>query len=460
MIHQDSFGCDTALSQKEALEHWNNAIIGFLAHSASTAHHLSETLKIAPDFVLGHTFRGFANLLLCRRELIANAHDAFTTAQNIAKQKSFNQRESDFLQALEQWLKGKPSQSVCTIEKILVRTPHDPLAMKLSQAIQFILGDIHGMRRSTEKLINSYDTNHPAYGYFMGCYAFCLEETGEYQQAESYGRKGLEFSPDDAWGLHAVAHVYDMTANSKTGVQWLNGQEHAWRHCNNFRYHVWWHLALMHLDLGDVDSVLNLYDTEIRNEKTDDYRDISNATSLLMRLELEGVNVGKRWEELAEISEKRTDDTTLAFADLHYMLALCGGQKKDAAAQLIHNMQICDNSQSDTACVISDPGLIAAKGLEAFHNEDYKNAYSCLSQARGHMQHIGGSHAQRDVFERITIEAALKASLPKQAHSLLQDRDKHRGFQDGYSLKRYAVVEHMLQAYSEHKSEDAMANIV
>ena len=98
-------------------------------------------------------------------------------------------------------------------------------------------------------------------------------------------------------------------------------------HCNNFRYHVWWHKALLHMDKGEFDVALGLYDARIRADKTDDYRDISNATSLLMRLELEGVDVGPRWHELADLAEARTDDGCLVFADLHYMLALTGARE-------------------------------------------------------------------------------------------------------------------------------------
>jgi hypothetical protein len=69
----------------------------------------------------------------------------------------------------------------------------------------------------------------------------------------------------------------------------------------------------MHLDLGEYDAALALYDADIRAEKTDDYRDISNGASLLSRLELEGVDVGDRWEELADLSEpgRRTDASPL-----------------------------------------------------------------------------------------------------------------------------------------------------
>ena len=88
----------------------------------------------------------------------------------------------------------------------------------------------------------------------------------------------------------------------------------------------------MHLDRGELDVALALYDTKIRQDKTDDYRDIANATSLLMRLELEGMDVANRLDELADFSENRTKDSCLVFADLHYMLALAGANRPDAKA--------------------------------------------------------------------------------------------------------------------------------
>src|SRR5215207_6079809 len=49
-----------------------------------------------------------------------------------------------------------------------------------------------------------------------------------------------------------------------------------------------WHLALFHLETGDHDRVLAIYDTQVRPHPTDDFRDVANAVSLLWRFEQEG----------------------------------------------------------------------------------------------------------------------------------------------------------------------------
>ncbi|PCH65669.1 MAG: tetratricopeptide repeat protein 38 family protein, partial [Rhodobacteraceae bacterium] len=334
-MKQDLFGQSTSLMQNATLDSWNKAQLGFLAHAAITPEHLGAVLAAEPDFALGQAVKGLFCLLLGRREMMQPARDALRVAQESAKNSPVSAREMTFVSALENWMSGDPGKSVQTLEGGLRANPDDTLAMKLSQAIRFVLGDSAGMRRSVERVLPSYDADHPGYGYLLGCHAFSLEETGDYDTALASGLKALTLAPDDAWGLHAVAHVHDMTGNAASGLEWLDGREAAWAHCNNFRYHVWWHKALMHLDMGQIDAVLDLYDTHVRADHTDDYRDISNGTALLMRLELNGVNVGPRWQELADLSAARTEDGCLIFADLHYMLALTGDGRTTDAARLV-----------------------------------------------------------------------------------------------------------------------------
>ncbi|MEM9844851.1 MAG: tetratricopeptide repeat protein [Pseudomonadota bacterium] len=438
----DFCGHLTTLQDAPALEAWDKTILEFLAHSASTPDYLAKVLDLAPDFALGHAVKGLFYVLLGRRELLCVAEQAHQTATNAVREGHVTERERLYVDALGAWLDGRPSEAVHSLETVLRSHPTDALAMKLSHAIRFVLGDAGGMRRSIERILPAYEHDHAAKGYLLGCQAFALEETGAYQSAEIAGRQALWLAPNDAWGLHAVAHVHDMTANAAKGLDWLTGREAAWAHCNNFRYHVWWHKALMHLDLGQTEEVLDLYDEEIRKEHTDDYRDISNATSLLMRLELDGVNVGDRWEELSELCAERTEDGCLIFADLHYLMALTGDKRPDASARLLQRIARDAKSNSEMGSRMSDPGVAASSGLEAFGDQRYDDAFAKLTQARDGMQRAGGSHAQRDVFERITIDAGIRAGKLDEAEALLDDRQKMRaGREDGYTAVRRSLIE-------------------
>ena len=439
----DIFGQQVSLAKTGDLEAWNNMQLGFLAHAASTPQHLTACIESDPDFALPQICKGFFCLLLGRREMTQAALDAQQDASIALKNRPVTDREQLFFDALQHYNAGQPKAAADILQRRVGQDPSDALAVKLVQAIRFVLGDAVSMRASMESVMPHVDSSHAAYGYMLGCHAFTLEETGEYGAAERTGRLGLRFAKDDAWGLHAVAHVFDMTNNIEQGLDWLENRTAAWAHCNNFRYHVWWHLALMYLDRGDIDRVVALYDSDIRADKTDDYRDISNAASLLSRLELDGHNVGHRWEELAELSDARTGDGCLPFADLHYMLSLVGGKRHDAASRLIARMRLDAKAEaSEMDAIFKHPGLSAAEGLEAFGEGQYTAAFRHLASARDAMQTIGGSHAQRDVFERLTIEAALRGGYFGAAQQFLEQRTQRRdGHIDRFAQSRLAELE-------------------
>ena len=239
-------------------------------------------------------------------------------------------------------------------------------------------------------------------------------------------------------------HVYDTTNNISAGLDWLENRKSAWAHCSNFSYHVWWHLALMKLERGEIDAVFKLYDDSIRANKTDDYRDISNGASLLSRLEVDGHDVGTRWEELATLSENRTEDGCLAFADLHYVLALIGGSKKTATSKLLSRMRKdAARETCEMDAIMKNPGLNAAEGLEAFGEGNFTMAFKHLASARNTMQSIGGSHAQRDVFERITIESAIRGGYFDAAERFLKERTASRaGKMDRFTTMRLEELAH------------------
>ena len=435
--------CDSpvSLSCQSQLDDWNGVVHGVLSHGTKPGIHLGALLDTNPDFAMGHAARGLFMIMTGRKEMLTLAVASAKISKQTLKDHGGNAREQGWVTALDQWLNDHPTGAIETMEKILRENPRDTISAKLSHAIRFILGDGNGMRRSVERVLGAHGSDHAMRGYILGCHAFTLEETGEYAAAERTGLQGLQYATDDAWGLHAVAHVYDMTANPDAGIKLIEDNVAAWGHCNNFTYHVWWHKALLHLDRGELDVALALYDTKIRQDKTDDYRDIANATSLLMRLELEGMDVANRWAELADFSENRTEDSCLVFADLHYMLALTGANRPDAKAEMTARFARDAVHSGDMATRIKNPGLAAMAGLNAFSEGRYNDAFVNLAAARPSMQTIGGSHAQRDVFERMTIDAGLRAGRVDQVETFLSERLAQRaGHEDRFTATRFASL--------------------
>lgn len=417
---------------------WNDTLEAVLAHAAAIPDHLARALAADPDFALAHAARGLMLMALQRAEMVGPARDSLLAARAAAALRPVTPRETMVIEALALWLDEAPRRAAERLEAILIAHPFDVLAIKLSQTLRFVLGDQAEMLATLARVAPGFTEAHPLAGFVHGCHAFALEERGFYAEAETAGRRAVALSPRDAWGRHAVAHVLEMTGRIEEGIAWL-GDGRTVAHANNLRLHIVWHLALFRLERGETAEVLRLYDEDIRAEPTDDYRDIANGASLLARLDHHGVDVGNRWDELAAKAEGRIHDRRLVFADLHYALALLGaGQPAGAEAiarNLIADAQIHRSPERRAA---ARSGSLAAFGLIAFHEGEYEEAARLLGAARGGLIAIGGSHAQRDLFEQAYIESLIGAGAHDRAAALLEDRLARRSGADRFAARRLA----------------------
>ncbi len=279
------------------------------------------------------------------------------------------------------------------------------------------------------------------HGFLLGCYAYGLEESGEYLLAERTGRLAVERNSADLWAAHAVTHVMEMQGRPREGIAWLDELHGNWQDCNNFVNHVSWHRSLFHLALGEFDRALEVYDRDVRAESTCEYLDIVNAAGLLWRLEQAGAHVGPRWEELSEQSAKHIGDHLFVLADLHYVIALASaGDPASAEFFLDSCARFARSGHGTEADVMNEVGLATARAILAHRRRDYAAAVEFLLPHRHLIRRIGGSHAQRDVFEQLLIDSALRSGSAEIARSLLAERI-HRRPHDIWSHRSLAIHE-------------------
>ena len=416
---------------------WITLTTRILQHSAVAPEALAQGLAVAPHSPAMAAASGLMLMLSGRREAMTEAAATLRAAERaLGLAASPSDHDAAFVRVLALWRGGRPSAAAAVCDAILERWPADAMALKIGQAIRFIAGDTAGMLRSAAAAAPGFADDHPHAGYVHGCHAFALEETLHFDEAVTAGQSALRLAADDAWGLHALAHVHEMTGTPHEGRALIAAHPGAYAGCSTFRHHVDWHAALFEMELGDLDAALALYDTAVRAEPTDDYRDIANAVSLLARLEGEGVDVGGRWEELADLSEKRAADACLTFADLHYLMALLAAGR-DAAADAMVDRLAAKSDGTETGDVAYQVGSPAAAGLAAFRRGRFGAAVEALTTAQAGLSTIGGSHAQRDVFVRITIDAAMKAGHMRLARRLIRERGTTRGM-DSFAITRLA----------------------
>ena len=229
----------------------------------------------------------------------------------------------------------------------------------------------------------------------------------------------------------------EMQDRRREGIAWVRESEPRLGECNNFGYHLWWHLALFHLDLQEVDSVLRLYDERMRADLSDEYLDICNATSMLWRLEERGVDVGDRWNELAECCEARTSDHQMVFPDVHFLLALAAGGRDAAVERMLDSMRAFSEGTATQQVVTNTVGIALGRAIAHWYRGEYAQVVDALAPVRYRLPLIGGSHAQRDLFHQILIAAALGCGRYETARILLCERAARKP-RNPWTWTRYA----------------------
>jgi hypothetical protein len=420
----DRRGLPVTADNKAAVSRLDDAIAAFAGHQAATGSLLEAALAADGDFLLAHCLRGFCAKLLARQELDEIALTAEHWARLAARRRGATAREMQYIAALSAWCEGEMGRAGAILAEIVRRQPLDLLALKLHHAVHFMLGDRAAMLETAEGARPAWSAGGIADdGYILGCLAFALEESGDYDAALAAGLAACERQRGDAWAIHAVAHVHLMRGEPRAGLAWLAANEADLACCNNFAYHVQWHAALFHLELGEAEAALALYDERVRAAKTDDFRDIANAVSLLWRLERAGIAVGARWEELADKAEARVGDPSLAFATLHYLMALAGAGRLAGAEMMLRAMRL--RAKRHTGCqaaVLREIGVSAGEAILAARRGEHGRAVELLFAARGRVRRLGGSNAQRELFDRCLAESAGRSGRREEARQLRHER--------------------------------------
>ena len=433
----DQRGLELTAVDENAVRAYDATVDAYLAFQSTTGAHLKAAFSADSDMLMLHVLRGYFMKLFAVPALDTKAKQCHHSASQTIETRGATAREQLHIQALGQWCDGNWQGANDAWEKILLRYPTDVLAIRLAHFTHFYTGDARRMRDSAARVLPHWDTSVPGHGYIKGIYAFGLEETGDYERAERWGREAVQDNHADIWATHAVTHVFEMQERHDEGIDWLNGLHSQWNDLNNFVFHMWWHRALFSIEKERYEEVLLLYDERFRSAPTEEYLDITNAVAMLWRLESRGVDVGDRWEELADLSAVRTSGHLLYFADAHFVMALARSGRSQAVAQMIQSLRDASHQNDTQSQVIANVGLALAEAIVDFHAGHFEDSFERLAPVRYNVIAIGGSHAQRDLFAQLLIESALLSKRAVDARALLAERTRLKP-ENPHTWRRYA----------------------
>ncbi len=405
-------GADTGLGHYEKALHELQCYIGDPVAAVDAA--LAED----PDLVMGHVLKGYLFGLSTDREAVPMVKSCHASAAALPT----SARERGHVTALGHLADGRWHEAGRVLEDVTIEEPRDALALLVGHQIDFFTGNARMLRDRIARALPAWSPGMAGYHATLSMQAFGFEEMGDYGRAEGLGRQAIDLEPRDGWAQHAVAHVMEMQCRQRDGIEWMRANADAWTNDSFFQVHNWWHLALFHFELGDIDEVLRLFDTEIYGQHSTLALNMLDASALLWRLYLQGVDVGDRWKALAANWTPKAADANYAFNDIHAMMAFVGAGLAEPARLLLEAQQQAMAGEGDNAAFTREVGYSAARAIKAFGEGDYATVVTLLRPVRGIASRFGGSHAQRDVIDLTLIEAAFRSGEAGLAAALAAER--------------------------------------
>lgn len=427
-MSHDLRGNPCSCDNPSALKLYEKALHSYQSYTGDPVAIIDEALAEQPDFILGYAFRAGILMTFGEQRFARLAGETVNRAEGFLPQA--NERERGLIAASRKLVDGDWNGACAVYDKILVAYPRDIFAAQTAHLFDFYRGDALNLRNRLMRILPEWSENFPGYSYLLGMYAFGLEECNQYSEAEDFALRALAMEPKDGWAVHAGVHVREMQGLIDEGISWLESRIQDWAPDNGFAFHNWWHLALFYLDRADYQQVLKLYDTNIYPQELDATLTLIDASALLWRLHLLGLDVRERSSRLADVWQRKLDSEKgfYAFNDVHALMAFLMAGRKAEAARVLSDMEAIAAEPVGplNITMTREVGLPLAHGLMAFAEGQWRKAIDQILPIRDFANRFGGSHAQRDLLTLTIIEAALRDGDRPLARHLISERNVGR----------------------------------
>ncbi len=405
MTH-DRYGLEMSGSA-QAAAHYDRAIQHLLRFQPEVVAEAEAAIAADPGCVMAKALRAYVGVMS------SEWPDTLAAGELVAGVAGTTDREKAHLCAISSWVEGDMFAAGRVLDSILADHPRDVLALAVGHQVDFFTGDARNLRGRIERARVAYTRDDPDESFLDGMWAFGLEESGDYARSEEVGLRAVSANAKDVWGIHAVVHTYEMQGRVSEGIRYLETRRKDWMEGTFLNVHNGWHLAIYLLEREDYAGALAIYDEMIHNQKSAGVAmEMLDAAGLLWRLYLDGVDTGGRFEALADAWAKKDPLLWYVFNDLHAIMALVGAGRQAEAEAVVKRLEAFaagEGGSSANRIMVRGAGLAAARALVAYGRGDDREVIDQLAPVRHHLSIFGGSHAQRDAYQRTLLTAAIRS---------------------------------------------------
>lgn len=416
---KDAQGHELTGASEQAAGYIDEAVRAFTLNYGDPNAFLDKAEADSPGCRFARLIRAWPLVLSNDPELVATVRERLAGMDA----DGMNEREQAHFAALRLGADSRWQSAVTILERHLMRYPHDLVGHQSAMRLENFQGRFARAAGRSAQALPAWSEDQPGYGIMLSFYGFGLEESGDYARSESISRRAAALEPYGYWPQHTVAHVLEMTGRPEDGLIWMDSREPFWSAPENSnRVHIWWHKSLFHVELGQLDAALSLYDNEIAETLRPVGTSLCNPTALLWRLETLGCEPGDRWLPLFEIWQGHANGRTSPFNDIHFAMTALRAGERNAYDELLAAVRATASEGGENAPAYGTTVVPVVEAMADFANGRYANAVDRLLPVRPDLWRMGGSAAQRDIVDWTLTEAAVRGGLSDVARSLANER--------------------------------------
>lgn len=211
------------------------------------------------------------------------------------------------------------------------------------------------------------------------------------------------FSKGEVGRMHVLAHRLTDERRYELGHRFLGDWLEGRKSVDSDHVHMHWHMGVFELALGEWTEAYDRFN-EFILPAVDRGEAATDAPAMLWRLRLNAPRPAPLpWEIVRKYALESLETEADDFVVLHDLLALAGAGD---VPNLDRWLRTHTPSGRESGAVLPQLG----EGLRAFANEDYGTAAAVLRENMPRLSVVGGSDAQRQLFDRITEFATAASS--------------------------------------------------
>ena len=420
---KDRFGLPITTNSTIAADRWVEGIDLLLSFEFGPEEKFKQAIEADEGFALAYA--ALATLLMFQAR-VEEAKESVKSAQSLTA--GISRREQQQVEAISLFINGQGPQSLALLGEHLSEYPRDASMLQLDHRLHVLGcsgGGVADYRQELLALMKNMESHYGDDWAFLAHYSFAHHEAGLLDEALRLAERSLELHPTNAFASHSVAHVFFERGDHSGGTDFLGNWLPGYDKRAPFHVHLSWHLALFELAMGHYKGALRLYDDDIRPSViAKSAISLADSASLFWRLQLYGGSAPPvPWEELRDQAAPAVDSPGPAFRDAHAALVFAAaGDEADLGRMIDRLRDVADKGN----LLAGEITLPLVQGIGAFAHGAYDESIQLLEQVLDQLTRIGGSHAQREVFEDTLLEAYLRAEQFDKAEDRLRTRLKQR----------------------------------